>query len=391
MIYRDRAHQWVSRAAKRAVVTAGTAGVLLAATALPVQATVSRTPDKTPMFNGAVWATAYVGNTIYLGGDFTAALVGGRLVPRTRLAAVDATTGVLLDWAPAADARVKAIAASAGSVYVAGDFTTVSGLKRDSLARLDAGSGAVHGTFKHSIQGRPYALSAGNGRLYLGGTVSAVNGQTRHRLAAFDLASGALDTGWKPTADDQVETLLATGSKIYVGGRFHRINGAAGTLRLAAVSVAAGKLDGTFKPRASVITYAIAMAPNGVVAAHGGQGGKLTSYSPTGATRWTVTFDGDPQAVAVMGGTAYVGGHFDNACQSSRTGDQGLCLDGSVPRVKLAAVDTSDGDLQSWTAHGNGVIGVLTLAANPDLGKLAAGGAFTTINGAARKRFAQFG
>lgn len=387
----DRAHHRAIRVAKRAVVAAGVAGLLLAATGSPAPAAVDRTPDRTATFNGTVWATAYVGNVIYVGGDFTAALVAGRMVPRGRLAALDATSGALLSWAPTADARVKAIAASGGSIFVAGEFHTVNGHRRDSLARLDARTGAVHRTFGHSITGSPYALSVGNGRLYLGGSFSAVNGQKRIRLAAFSLTSGALDRGWRPTADDQVETLLATGRKIYVGGKFHRINGAAGTLRLAAVGVASGRLDGTFKPRANVITYSIAAGPNGIVAAHGGLGGKLISYTGTGAPRWITTFDGDPQAVVVMGGTVYVGGHFDNACRSGRTGNQGVCLDGAIPRVKLAAVDTADGDLQSWNARGNGVIGVLTLAANPGLGKIAAGGAFTTINDAVQKRFVQFG
>jgi hypothetical protein len=57
--------------------------------------------------------------------------------------------------------------------------------------------------------------------------------------------------------------------------------------------------------------------------------------------------------------------------------------------VKLAATDTG-GTLRDWTANGNGVIGVLALAASPGLGRLAAGGAFTMINGASQKRFALF-
>ncbi|HEX8627710.1 MAG TPA: PQQ-binding-like beta-propeller repeat protein [Catenuloplanes sp.] len=375
---------------KRAFVAAGMCGLLFA-TGLPADAAVTATPDKTATFNGTVWASAYLGDTIYLGGDFTSALVAGVPKTRNRLAAIDARTGELLPWAPPANARVKAIAVSGTSVYVAGDFSTIAGVKRDSLARVDASSGTLQAGFKHSIYGKPYALSAGNGRLYLGGAITAVNGQARTRLAAFDLLTGALDTTWKPTADDQVESLAATAGRVYLGGKFHKINGVSGSSRIAAVSPTSGKLDATFKPKASVIAFAVTPMGSGVIAVHGGQGGRAVSYDSAGATRWTTTFDGDPQAVTVLGGSVYVGGHFDNACNSNRTGDQGVCLDGAVPRVKLAALDVADGTLQPWTAHGNGVVGVLTMAVNATLGKVAAGGAFTTINGATQKRFAQFG
>ena len=46
------------------------------------------------------------------------------------------------------------------------------------------------------------------------------------------------------------------------------------------------------------------------------------------------------------------------------------------------------GKLLNWTANGNGIEGVLTMATNPSLGALAAGGAFTTVNGTSRGRVA---
>ena len=122
----------------------------------------------------------------------------------------------------------------------------------------------------------------------------------------------------------------------------------------------------------------------------GGQGGRLVAYTDTGVLRWTATFDGDAQAVTTLGSTVYVGGHFDKACKTAKTGAQGVCVDGSDDRVKLAALDAIDGHLQDWTANGNGVLGVVTLASSATLGTVAAGGAFTTINGANHKRFAQF-
>jgi hypothetical protein len=275
-------------------------------------------------------------------------------------------------------------------VYAAGDFGTVGGQKRDSLAKLDATSGAVASTFKHSITGRPYVVAVSGSRLYVGGTITAVNGQTRTRLAAFSLGSGALDGTWKPTADDQVEAITAAAGRIYVGGRFHKVNSTSGYNRLVALDPASGKIVTGFKPKATVITYGIAVGPSGVYTATGGQGGKAHAYSTAGALKWSATFDGDAQAVAVHNDTVYVGGHFDSACRTPRTGAQGVCLDGSDERIKLAAFGLAGGNLLPWRANGNGIEGVLTMATNASFGALAAGGAFTTINGKSTKRLAQF-
>ncbi len=85
-----------------------------------------------------------------------------------------------------------------------------------------------------------------------------------------------------------------------------------------------------------------------------------------------------------------MGGHFDHACADTNTGVHGVCLDGSVSRVKLAAVDGSNGALEPWNPSGNGVHGVFTMASNVSLGTVAAGGEFTTLKGVSHGRFAQF-
>ena len=369
----------------------GIIGATLATLSAPAQAAPSESPDLVPSFNGTVLAVAYSGSTVYVGGDFTAAVVRGKAVARSRLAAVNALTGELLPWAPTADGRVKAIAVSGSSVYVAGDFGTVGGRRRDSLARLDARSGALSSTFKHAVTGRPYALVAASGRLYVGGAFSKVDGRSRARLAAFNLTSGALDNRWKPTADSQVEALAAGGGRVYVGGRFRRINGTTGHDRLVALNPSTAAIVTGFRPKSPVETFGIAVTPTGVYTAHGGLGGSASSFSISGAKRWTATFDGDAQAVSVLGDSVYVGGHFDRACRTALTGVQGTCLDGSDARVKMAALSGTDGHLRDWTADANGVIGVLAMAASPGRGSLAVGGAFTTIGGRAQKRFAQFG
>ncbi|MBL7261838.1 hypothetical protein JKJ07_46940 [Actinoplanes sp. LDG1-01] len=355
--------------------------------AAPASAQVS---DAMPSFNGAVLTIAYAKNVVYVGGDFTAAIVNGRPVARGRLAAVDARTGALLPWAPAADGRVKSLVVSGSAVYLAGDFATIGGQKRDSLARVDVASGALSSTFKHAMSGRPMAIAAAHGRLYVGGGFTAVDGQARGRLAAFSLSSGKLDARWRPTVDDQVETIAAGGGRVYVGGKFRKVNSLPGYERLAALDPAGAAVVTGFKPKPPVITYGLAVTADAVYSAHGGQGGRISRYTPDGVHKWSATFDGDAQAVTVLGDTVYAGGHFDRACSTARTGSQGSCVDGADHRVKLAALSTADGHLLDWTADANGVEGVLALASSAKLGAVAMGGAFTTVEGRQQKRFAQF-
>lgn len=356
---------------------------------------VNPAPAASATFDGAVHAIAYWGNVIYVGGEFThATAADGVRVRRARLAAVDAGSGALLDWAPAADGTVVDLAVDGTGVYVTGDFKSVNLESRDSLAKLDLWTGAPLPAFNHRIYGHPNALVLGHGRVYLGGTITSVNDIPRGTVAAFDAMTGALDLAWTPALSGPVYSLYAAPDRIYLGGMFDSVNGALKTQKLAAVRPDTAQVDTTFVSYVHARVTTLYLHGDTLYAGVDGDGGRAVAMDLAGTPKWTVTVDGDVQGIATLDGLIYLGGHFDNVCKTGLVGtikgkEGSHCVEGADPRIKLAAVDMN-GVLQPWTANASGTIGVRALAANPGLGQLAAGGYFRNVSGQDRPRFAVF-
>jgi hypothetical protein len=371
------------------VVAAVVAIVGFASTAYAGVDTVTDVAQATTTFNGTVWSVAYAGNTVYVGGDFTKALSGNKAIDRAGLAAVDATTGALLPWTPTSDGTVKAMAVNGSTVYLGGNFANIDGVAAGNIAAVDASTGALVASFSHSVGGEVRTLATGNGLLYAGGTFTTADGLARGYLAAYDLTTAALSTTWAPTAEAHVNSLVFANNQVYVGGLFKTLNGASQP-RLRALNATTGAVVTTWKPAVPYEVDAIAVDTSGVYAAVAGPGGRAMAFSNAGAALWTLTTDGNAQAIAVMGQTVYIGGHFDNVCATPQTGSQGVCLGGSTPRGKLCATDLS-GNLQSWNPNGDGIDGTLDLLVNPALHVVDAVGSWPHLGGVNHHGFAQFG
>ena len=117
--------------------------------------------------NGTVYAVISDGSSVWIGGDFTT--VNG--VAKSRLAKVDAFTGAV-DQAFTATApnTVKDLLLAGNQLYVVGEFGQINGVQRDRAALLDKATGAVDPTFDPNVPGlvNTVALNPNGNRLYLG-------------------------------------------------------------------------------------------------------------------------------------------------------------------------------------------------------------------------------
>ena len=144
--------------------------------------------DWNPAPTSVVYAVARAGQTVYAGGAFT--FVGGAI--RHGVAAIEAATGKATAWNPSAEgpAVVRALALSADSatVYAAGAFTSIRGDTRHRLAAIEAASGSPT-PWNPDADAFVRALDITGGTLRAGGDFRQVGTGMQAGLASFANAS----------------------------------------------------------------------------------------------------------------------------------------------------------------------------------------------------------
>jgi len=326
--------------------------------------------------NNFVYALAVSGGTVYVGGNFSS--IAGQ--PRVGIAALDAASGVATAWNPSANGGVAALAVSGSTLFAGGGFTSIGGQLRNRIAALEVVSGAAT-PWNPNASDNVWALGVSAGTVYAGGSFISVGGQTRVGIAALDAASGAV-TAWDANANHNVNALVVSGNTIYVGGYFTRIGGQQRfhIAALDATSAAATAWD----PGASAGAV-IALGVTGGTVYAGGDfvtiGGQLrvgiaaVDAASGAATAWNAHAshqDGEPsiQALAVSGGTVYVGGFFTSI--------------GGQPRNYIAALDTISGAATSWNPDASYEVHCLAVSGST----VYAGGQFASMGGKPRNHIA---
>jgi len=404
---------------QRLAALAATAGLIIApslavtaaqASSQVLPTLVSAVPGaNTPnIANGTTLAITQVGSKVIVGGSFTSVSPPGTTsgaVTRNYIFAFDSTTGAIdTSFVPQIDGQVEGLSPglSPNTVYVAGYFSHVNGVKAKSFALLDTTTGLmVPGFQPASVDGSGWAVRPYAGHLIIAGAFKNVGGVIHQGLASLDPATGALD----PYVNVQLtghHNFNGTGSNGSLGGRRMDISPPLpdGTSRLIVVGnfkmadgvvhdqivmVDLGASSATTDPSwntsgfsaacasASYDSYTrdVSFSPDGSYFAVATTGGSTFSKNIDGTrslcdtvTRWTAANTGTDvqpdwvdwtgndsfESIAVTGNAIYAGGH-------QRWVNNSFCSDcpgaGAVPRPGIVAVNPLNGLPYLWNPGRN--------------------------------------
>ena len=234
-------------------------------------------PGFNPGANAIVWSLDVDAlDRIVLGGDFTMAGGGGTGVnARNRLARLNADGSIDGSFNPGANNSVRAVASQPdGRTLVGGFFTGLGGVigttTRNRIGRLLT-DGSLETDIGADAQVTILAIQP-DGKTLLGGQFTTIGGLTRHGIARLN-ADRSLDSGFDPGANGEIHAIVVQpDGKILVGGTFTTIGGG-GTgstprARIARLN-ADGSIDMGFDAGASDTVFAIALQPDGKIVVGG--------------------------------------------------------------------------------------------------------------------------
>ena len=326
--------------------------------------------------NGRVTRTLPVGDRVVVAGDFSAAVSpSGRTVPMSNLGVFVPATGAFdPSFTARTDGEVHAAASDGTTLYLGGTFTAVNGQPRAGLAAVSLATGALT-AWAPAATGTVLTLALSGSSVFVGGSFSSVRagGLTTGAYLARLTTSGSVSSTPVPTVDGQVQSFLVAdaGATLFVGGDFSTMNGnSTAARRTAKVVVATGALVTSFRsgttngPNRSPVDDLALVGTTLVVAAGGGGGACAALDATTGATRWAKKANGDMQAVAIVDGIAYCGGHFGGTDSFD-----------NQDRDKLAAVDLATGTTLDYAPRIDSALGVFDLETDGE--RLVLGGDFT--------------
>ena len=115
-----------------------------------------------------------------------------------------------------------------GKIVIGGSFTTVGGVSRGSIARLNA-DGSLDATFGNNQAGANNQINAvalqADGKILIGGFFTIVNGTSRANLARLN-ADGTLDSTFAAAPDSSVNAIIVqSDGRIVIGGGFSNVSG----------------------------------------------------------------------------------------------------------------------------------------------------------------------
>ncbi len=353
---------------------------LLLVTLLPVATVLAQSPADgyRPDINGGdVLAVAVQADgKAVIGGTFTS--IGG--VTRNRLARLNPDGSLDTGFNPDVDDAVLAVAIqSNGRILIGGTFSQVGGQPRPFLAWLNA-----NGTLRSAPAAPSNTVSSivtTESGFVIGGNFFNIGGNPRQGLAAYlTLGTQPLLVSSFPTANNSVFALARDNAgRIVVGGLFTQLGGQP-RARLARID--AGVLDPSFNPGAdSTVSVLAVHADDSVVV--GGAFNQLAGQPRNRLGRIRADGSLDPgfapvpdgilrDALVQPDGGIVLGGEFAQVSGVERRRVARLHADGSV-------------DLDFEIANSTAASFAAALAVQPD-GKLLVGGHFPGVGGQLRNK-----
>jgi hypothetical protein len=371
--------------------------------------------------SGAVYKFVQVGGTMYAGGTFSSVSTAAGVSPggtfaRSNIVAFNAATGVISStFAPSVSGAVWGLASDGTSLWIGGTFTSVNGVARRGVAKLNPATGAVDTAFNAKLtSGQVTELALVGGRLLAGGTFTgklrALNPATGANTGYLSLGiSGSVASNAGPVevyrfaVNPAGTRLVAVGNFTTVAGQtryraFMLTLGATATLNAwyypplqnlcAAASLPDYMRDVDFSPDGSWFAF----VSTGYVAQTGGVGRDLcdaaarfeTGVPNPSRPTWINYTGGDTlHSVAATDVAVYVQGHqrwLDNPQGRNSAGP------GAVSRQGIGAIDPSSGLALSWNPGKDRGVGGKDLYVT-SLG-LWVGGDTAHIGGETRQRIA---
>jgi hypothetical protein len=388
----------------------------------PSWATSPGDPNKA----GRVLALAEAGNMVFLAGEFTGMTPPGvstsaatkdptKILPRPYLAALDATTGELLDWDAEANEAVLALAVSPDGkrLYVGGRFRKIGGGPAGRIAALDIATGRLDPTFRPPLADSGVrAMVLDGDTLYIGGNFTKIGDVERPGVAALDATTGALrddfvpppNTGGRykgqtgvPTEDGNPglvwDLAVTADGRLIVAGDFLHFGDQGGLL---VINGKTGKKT-AWQPDIGRPVHGVAVWPGDgttFFAAAGGTGGVVDAYRPDGPAKyvWRHRVDGDATDVTATAKRVYLVGHYDYVLGKNTTCGAPPCTggnDGDIVNRHISAFDALTGahDLD-WAPQLNTPQGPYVAIVGRE--RLYVGGDFTKVNGKHQPGFVKF-
>jgi hypothetical protein len=295
--------------------------------------------------------------------------------------------------------NVNSIVSNGSTVYLGGAFTHVGPAVPYGVALSTTDTTVLPNMAYAKPNGAVRAVASdGSGGWFIGGDFTYVGDSARNRLARIN--SDGTVNAWNPNVgNNSVYAIAVSGGTVYIGGNFTSVAGLArnriAALNANATGTTASPYLASWNPNVSSTSsyvYAIAVSGGTVYI-----GGNFTTVAGTPRNRIAALYDTaavaagsrylaswNPNvtstqvyAIAVSGGTVYVGGGFSTVAGSTRNRIAAL--------YDTAAVAAGSPYLATWNPNiSGGSVNAISVSGS----KVYVGGSFTSIASTPRNRIA---